>query len=428
MLNKNSIVVKYIYSACIVTESPDVKILHDPWFTQGVYDGAWYHFPVISNPLELIGDCDFIYISHVHPDHYDPIFLEKYFDKFGSKKILIANHSTNHLKNKIKIDGFECEVLEKPFHVGSSTVEIYPYNTSSESDIDSSLSLTYFDGNRKHVILNTNDCIFEKSFLEKIKQNLGEIDILLTTYTGAGPYPQTYYDVNDSELTKKAEIKKNSFIERYKETITIINAKRNIPFAGKYLLGGGLSHLNKYRGVIDQLDIKVYDPFAIILADAGGSIDTKNLDATNIRTEYYSEGQIDNRILEISKNKFDYELLFSETHQNMLPVKRLLYKAYVNALKKSEVDYDYYMVIKIDNHYAILNLNNNLKPNINYFDNVEDLPSPRSVIYLDKRYLFGLLTNVFHWNNAEIGSHIRCRRFPDIFDRRVQRFLNFLTL
>ena len=75
----NGINVKYIYSDCIITSTPDLIILHDPWFTEGIYDGSWFHFPKIENPLESIGDVDFIYISHIHPDHYDSDFLKKYF-------------------------------------------------------------------------------------------------------------------------------------------------------------------------------------------------------------------------------------------------------------------------------------------------------------------------------------------------------------
>ena len=75
-----SISVRYIYSACVVIETEDIKILCDPWFTQGVYDGSWFQFPLIKNPLDIIGDVDIIFISHIHPDHYDPKFLNQYFN------------------------------------------------------------------------------------------------------------------------------------------------------------------------------------------------------------------------------------------------------------------------------------------------------------------------------------------------------------
>ena len=41
----DGITVRYIYSACIVTTTRDVRILHDPWFKEGIYDGSWYQYP-----------------------------------------------------------------------------------------------------------------------------------------------------------------------------------------------------------------------------------------------------------------------------------------------------------------------------------------------------------------------------------------------
>ena len=57
-----------------------------------------------------------------------------------------------------------------------------------------------------------------------------------------------------------------------------------------------------------------------------------------------------------------------------------------------------------------------------------DLPSPRSEILIDPRYLFGLLTHIYHWNNAEVGSQYVTRRVPNIFNRTAQGFLNYLAI
>ena len=52
-----------------------------------------------------------------------------------------------------------------------------------------------------------------------------------------------------------------------------------------------------------------------------------------------------------------------------------------------------------------------------------------SEIIIDFRYLFGLLTTVYHWNNADIGSLYNTRRYPtDNFKESVQRYLNFFSI
>ena len=51
-----------------------------------------------------------------------------------------------------------------------------------------------------------------------------------------------------------------------------------------------------------------------------------------------------------------------------------------------------------------------------------------SEIIIDYRYLYGLLTSIYHWNNAEVGSMYLTRRVPlDNFNESVQNYLNFLA-
>ena len=85
-----SVKVRYVYSACVAFETVDLKILCDPWMSQGAYDGSWYHYPTLESPIDAVGQADLIYISHIHPDHYDPRFLKTYLEKYPKTKIIIA--------------------------------------------------------------------------------------------------------------------------------------------------------------------------------------------------------------------------------------------------------------------------------------------------------------------------------------------------
>ena len=40
--------ITYIYSACILIEIDNFKILCDPWFTEGIYGGSWFQYPKIK--------------------------------------------------------------------------------------------------------------------------------------------------------------------------------------------------------------------------------------------------------------------------------------------------------------------------------------------------------------------------------------------
>src|ERR1700683_2512444 len=105
--------VRYIYSACVVIETSDSRILCDPWMTDGIYDGSWYRYPVIEDPIAVIGDLDAIYVSHIHPDHYDPVFLHSYLSAYPETRLIIGAQTPPFLANKMRVDGFKPEILRQ---------------------------------------------------------------------------------------------------------------------------------------------------------------------------------------------------------------------------------------------------------------------------------------------------------------------------
>lgn len=422
--------VRYLYSACIKTSTPDVEILHDPWFTDGIYDGSWFQFPKPTDPLKLVGDCDLVYISHIHPDHYDPFFLKEFFSEYGTKPVLIAQHNPNHLLKKMRADGIDATVVSEPLSIGRTTIKVIPHLTGSVSDVDSALILHYMDGeDRLHCVVNANDIIFDEQMKTAVKSASGEIDILCCGYTGAGPYPQTYFEPDDPDLLLEAEKKKQKFFDRYRDLVNFMGAKNNLPFAGKYILGGKLSALNSFRGVADPIEILAFDNKAVVLADFGGEIDTYSRQPTKTRTQAYDTSLFRQRIHEISSKEMDYERLISANEIGQLPLKRLLSTAVRNAISKSECEEDYFFCLPVSiSEFAVINANRNLPPNVSYTFEPNEFPFPRSVIQIDPRYLFGLLVGIYHWNNAEVGSQYQVRRSPNSYQKTAQEFLNFLCI
>src|SRR5438046_478470 len=85
--------VTYISSACVVVEQAGKRVLCDPWLTDGAYYGSWYHYPPLTVTPEDFADVDYVFISHVHPDHLDvatlkrlprslPLLIHDYEEKF----------------------------------------------------------------------------------------------------------------------------------------------------------------------------------------------------------------------------------------------------------------------------------------------------------------------------------------------------------
>lgn len=416
--------VRYIYSACVVISTPDTSVVSDPWFTDGIYDGSWFQFPKLNNPLEIIGKVDFVYISHIHPDHYDPKFLHEYLKLYPGCRVIIADFKHNFLAKKMLADGIPYEIAKEEISIGKTTFKILPNEAGSISDVDSIFAIKY----ENHGVVNLNDNPYNESLLDEVLRFHSQYQIALLPYTGAGPYPQTYY--TDLEILKtKSDLKKQDFFRRYLALRDKIKPMVAIPFAGKYVLGGKKAYLNEFRGVADPVEVLEFDSNAVVLEDGGkSSIDTVSLRPTSSRTSFYSKDSINVRLNSIAKSLMPYEEHIKLPSQ-LIPWKRLLPRAYQNALRFSEADTDYFFCLEYSpKKYFVMNCRKDSK----FCDFITESHlsqfSPRSEISIDYRYLFGLLTSIYHWNNAEIGSQYMVKRVPDLFRREVQRFLNFFHL
>ncbi len=304
-----------------------------------------------------------------------------------------------------------------------------PHETGDSSDIDLALIVRLETPGREHVVVNVNDIIFDQSTREKMHAKAPSIDILLCGYTGAGPFPQTYFDADDPELFRAVEWKKQECFKRYSRLVEHLSPRATVPFAGKYILGGSLAALNLHRGVADATEVLAFDAKAVV-PDDGGTIDTLDFQAHPERRQPYAKEALDRRIAEIAPLPMAYERLMSLQEVDQLPIQRLLRQAVARAMRYSTVDHDYFFAILLPGgKWALFNTNKNTAPAVRVVDHTELASvTPRSEVTIDPRYLFGLLTHVYHWNNAQVGSQYQTRRFPNKMDQAAENFLNFLAV
>ena len=116
--------IQHLQSATQLISMGDKSVLTDPWLTEGEYLGSWFHYPPF--PQSSIGSIkyDYIYVSHIHPDHLS----EKTFSLLTKKPVLIHKYSSQFLKRKIELMGFEVFELEHavPFEIGvNSSITIF---------------------------------------------------------------------------------------------------------------------------------------------------------------------------------------------------------------------------------------------------------------------------------------------------------------
>ena len=92
--------IRYLKSACVSVETNNVKILMDPWLVDGEYYGSWYHYPKLEYDKEFFDNFDYIYVSHIHPDHFSKKTFE--IDKCSLCIPIKKHHIGSHLYILVK--------------------------------------------------------------------------------------------------------------------------------------------------------------------------------------------------------------------------------------------------------------------------------------------------------------------------------------
>jgi len=165
----------------------------------------------------------------------------------------------------------------------------------------------------------------------------------------------------------------------------------------------------------------------VVLADGGeASIDTESLEPTAKRQIAYDEKDMAAFVSSLIYEVMPYEQYFRSVPDDVMPFEKLLPTAYNRALSKSSCETDLNLCIRLYDKWCVLNTNKDNKE-FKFLENVEEI-YPRWELNVSPRHLFGLLTGVFHWDNASVGSHYQTRRFPDKYDENVQQFLYFLHI
>jgi UDP-MurNAc hydroxylase len=422
------------------------KILTDPWLVDGEYYGSWSHYPPfnIENSLTELNSYDAIYVSHIHPDHCSvktmsyfnkdiPIIIHKFHSRFlkfkiekmGFKNVIEVENGKKHQINKdtsitiFAADNCDPELCYK----FTGCANLNDKNTSQQIDTLSVIQ------HKNLKIVNVNDCPYDlaKHPLKIIKDRYKNIDILMTGYGGAGPYPQCFENLEYSEKIIESEKKKKSFLDQAFNFTQLIEPNYYLPFAGTYTLTGKLFNKQEIRGVpevkeaCNYIDQKLRDNNIKSKPIKIGPDDTFDMDkpeeiGTNF--EINNEQHKKYAIEYLYNKKLDYEIDDLPEEQELL---QLAKTAQQNFIKKKEdlfSDITTDILIDFGNKIILLPSDNSSVEikNIDYTPNKDFIK-----LKLDPRLLKRILMGprYAHWNNAEIGSHIEYYRQPNIFNRNL---------
>ena len=206
------------------------SILCDPWLNPA-YFGSWFVFPDNSGlDWAALGDCDYLYISHLHKDHFDPKLLRDHVNK--DAVVLLPDFPVPDLKRDLENLGFhrffatEDSVkhrLSGP--KGDLDVMIIALRAPADGPIGDS-GIVISDGTT--TVFNMND---SRPLSLDMLAEFGHIDVHMPQYSGAIWYPMVY-DMPERAKEAFATQKRQRGMDRCRQYMADVGATWVIPSAG----------------------------------------------------------------------------------------------------------------------------------------------------------------------------------------------------
>jgi UDP-MurNAc hydroxylase len=208
-------------------DTPAGSILCDPWVNPA-YFASWFPFPDNSAlDWTALGRTDYLYVSHLHRDHFDAEQLLRHVDKRA--RVLLPEYPTSELEDELRELGFTDFVATRTNEVleldGGLRVMIQALTSPTDGPIgDSSLWVEY-GGVR---LLNQNDA--RPTELAAFAR-LGQVHAHLLQFSGAIWYPMVY-ELPQAARTAFGKQKRDRQFDRTFRYIKDLNARHVFPIAG----------------------------------------------------------------------------------------------------------------------------------------------------------------------------------------------------
>ena len=201
-------------------------ILCDPWKNPAYFD-SWFVFPDNSGlDWDRYGQADYLYVSHLHKDHFDPDLLSEHVSPAAT--VLLPDFPVPDLRDALERLGFtKFTVLRSGEAVDLGGVRVLAQALQSPADGplgDSALAVD--DGTAR--ILNQNDA--RPTDLDALR-SFGDYDVHLLQYSGAIWWPWTY-ELPEAAKRSFGAAKRANGLDRAARFVKEIGARYVVPSAG----------------------------------------------------------------------------------------------------------------------------------------------------------------------------------------------------
>ncbi len=169
--------------AGLAVEHDGVRVVCDPWLLGSCYWRSWWNFPEPDCALVANLAPRYIYLTHLHWDHFHGPSLRKLFDP--KTTVIVPKVPTRRMIDDLEWLGFH-DIIEVPhgrsFRLGPD-FELYSYQFGFGVD-----SAAVFSGGG-YTLFNCNDCKLFGLPLKQVLRRHPRIDFIFRSHSSASPIP-----------------------------------------------------------------------------------------------------------------------------------------------------------------------------------------------------------------------------------------------
>jgi UDP-MurNAc hydroxylase len=423
----------FFANACCIFESEEVRLLCDPWIVDGAYEGAWHHFPPLRTKPEDLASVDMLYISHLHPDHFDPHTL-KVFPR--DIPIVILARERNFLAtllrrmeftNVVEIGDGESREME-PFEL--TIYEPFEVHLTHEAEIGFHIDSAIVVSDGTHTVVNTNDNRPSIRAAQALKERHGEITVAQLMYGGASPYPSCFMNLAPEEQEREAARVVQNNLKHMVAVAEILQPRFVMPFAGEFVLGGREWKKNEVLGTTswdNAAEFARKNGFQALVLNEGLTFDLEEERITNgtyVPTDLVEQERYIREDLARLPYSFDDDSFegVREWLVEKLPIARA-------QLLQKQREYNCFpnvgFYLQVGKQYFFFHWQTE---ECRMVEGVYGADMPWITCSLDLRILKRILERRAHWNNVELGCHMNFVRVPNTYQPDMHALLSFLHL
>jgi UDP-MurNAc hydroxylase len=245
--------------AGLLAQHDGVSVVCDPWLIGSCYWRSWWNFPEPDPALIENLAPQFIYLTHLHWDHFHGPSLRKLFDP--KTTILVPKVPTLRMVQDLQWLGFR-DIVEVPHgtSVGLSKdfdLRSYQFGVG----VDSAVVLS----GGGYTLFNCNDCKFFGLPLSQILQDYPKIDFIFRSHSSASPVPLCIEGPVKAQLADDASY---DSADQFARCAVYTGARYAIPFASNHCFLH--AETRQYNLTATTPDL-AKNRYAIVAAEAGAA-------------------------------------------------------------------------------------------------------------------------------------------------------------